>query len=60
MVCLGVPYGTSYWQVGDSSDQNGSYKMAITKAKAKLVERKIKNCIKNPCVEKEEIVLVIN
>jgi hypothetical protein len=28
VVCIGVPYGTSYWQVGDSSEQNGSYKMA--------------------------------
>ena len=23
-VCVGVPYGTSYWQVGDSTEQNGS------------------------------------
>ena len=22
-VCIGVPYGTSLWQVGDSSQQNG-------------------------------------
>ena len=60
VVFLGVPYGTSYWQVGDSSEQNGSYKMAITKAKAKLVDMKIKKCIKNPRVEKDEIVLVVN
>ena len=32
-VCIGVPYGTSYWQVGDSSQQNGSFKMNIGKAK---------------------------
>jgi len=24
VVCIGVPYGTSYWQVGDSTEQNGS------------------------------------
>ena len=29
MVCIGVPYGTSIWQVGDSAKQNGSFKMAI-------------------------------
>jgi len=32
-VCIGVPYGTSLWQVGDSSQQNGSYKMASAKFK---------------------------
>ena len=25
MVCLGVPYGTVLWQVGDSKEQNGSF-----------------------------------
>lgn len=25
-VCLGVPYATTLWQVGDSSQQNGSFK----------------------------------
>jgi len=34
--------------------------MAITKAKAKLVDMKIKKYIKNPCVEKYKIVLVVN
>jgi hypothetical protein len=24
VVCIGVPCGTSYWQVGDSAEQNGS------------------------------------
>ena len=27
-VCIGVPYGTSLWQVADSKEQNGSYKIA--------------------------------
>jgi hypothetical protein len=39
-VCIGVPYGTSYWQVGDSSEQNGCFKMNITKAKRKLLTLK--------------------
>jgi hypothetical protein len=41
-VCIGVPYGTSYWQVGDSAEQNGCFKMALTKAKRNLVEKKRK------------------
>jgi hypothetical protein len=32
-VCLGVPYGTHLWQVGDSNEQNGAFKTAIYKAK---------------------------
>jgi hypothetical protein len=39
-VCVGVPYGTSYWQVGDSSEQNGCFKMALTKYKRDLLTRK--------------------
>jgi hypothetical protein len=35
-----LPYGTSYWQVGDSSEQNGCFKMALNKAKQELVTRK--------------------
>jgi len=38
--CIGLPYGTSYWQVGDSSEQNGCFKMALTKAKQELVMKK--------------------
>jgi len=30
VVCIGVPYGTSLWQVGGSSQQNGAYKMTLT------------------------------
>jgi len=45
VVCLGVPYDTSYWQVGSSAKQDGSYKMAITKAKRTLVDKKIKKCL---------------
>ena len=34
---LGVPYLTHVWQVGDSSEQNGSFKIAFSKAKDALV-----------------------
>jgi hypothetical protein len=39
-VCIGVPYGTSIWQVGDSTEQNGCYKMSMTKAKRELLTKK--------------------
>ena len=42
-VCIGVPYGTALWQVGDSSEQNGSFKMALTAEKKRLFEDRL-NC----------------
>ena len=36
-VCLGLPNGTALWQVGDSAEQNGSWKMAMTKYKREFV-----------------------
>ena len=31
--CIGVLYGTALWQIGDRKIQNGSFNVAITKAK---------------------------
>jgi hypothetical protein len=41
-VVIGVPYGTSLWQVGDSSEQNGAFKMELTKGKDELMKKKTK------------------
>jgi len=38
-VCIRLPYGTLYWQVGDSSEQNGCFKMSLTRAKQELVTK---------------------
>jgi len=59
VVCIGVPYGTSYWQVGDSAEQNGSYKMALAKSKRELVMKKQRSCINNPRIDTHEIMLVV-
>jgi hypothetical protein len=40
VVCLGVPYGTHIWQVADSSKLNGSFKIALNRAKAKYFSHK--------------------
>ena len=40
-VCLGVPYGTALWQVGDASEQNGSFKMSLSVEKKKLFENRL-------------------
>jgi hypothetical protein len=36
-VCLGVPYATSYWQVGDSAEQNGCFKIIWYQKKREMV-----------------------
>jgi len=40
VVCIGVPYGTALWQVGDSKEQNGSFNIAMTRSKQELLEKK--------------------
>ena len=35
-----MPYGTSYWQVGDSPEQNGNYKIYLGDAKVLLTNEK--------------------
>jgi hypothetical protein len=39
-VCLGVPYGTHIWQVADSSELNGCFKIALNKAKREYMKLK--------------------
>jgi len=58
-VCLGVPYGTSYRQVGDSKQQNCSYKIALNKAKQELVSKKAKFGLK-ATIEKTDIMIILN
>jgi hypothetical protein len=36
-VCLGIPYATSFWQVGDSKEQNGTFKVIWYRQKRELV-----------------------
>ena len=35
-ICLGVPYATTLWQVGDASEQNGFVKTDLESRKAKI------------------------
>ena len=40
-MCLGVPYGTALWQVADSSQQNGKFKMLLNKNKRELFNKRM-------------------
>ena len=38
-VCIGVPYGTSFWQVADSEEQNGAFTDKFAEAKTNLLKK---------------------
>jgi hypothetical protein len=42
-VCIGVPYGTSLWQVGGSKQQNGQYKDKSKEGKEEILTTKTKH-----------------
>ena len=45
-VCIGTPYGTALWQVGDSAEQNGSFNIALAKTKQDLLDKRYKKSMK--------------
>lgn len=59
VVCIGVPYGTALWQVGDSSEQNGAYKIALAKCIELLLKKK-QTKMMLPTIEGYEIIILIN
>ena len=44
-VCLGVPYATTLWQVGDALELNGKFKIDWTKVKEWIMVWKSINCL---------------
>ena len=60
MVCIGVPYGTSLWQVVNSKEQNGSFKIAISKAKKKIVEKRLDMRMDSPGLYATDIMTIID
>ena len=60
VVCIGVPYGTALWQLGDSSEQNGCYKMACASMKRNLMQEKQKLMMTDLSVCPQEIMIIVN
>jgi len=51
-LCIGAAYGMHLWQMGDSAQQNGAFKMALKKAKQHI-------CL--PCkIEKHDIIGLVH
>lgn len=59
-VLLGVPNQTQYWQLGDSSEQNGCFKMALTKWKRSLIRMKKLNGGVPICIDNQEVAWGVN
>ena len=60
MVCQGVPYGTSLWQVADSSEQNGSFKAASSHIKMDILKKRLDMMMDNPCILATDIIPMVN
>ena len=60
MVCQGVPYGTSLWQVADSSEQNGCFKIACSEIKEKLLKKRLDMMIASPAILPTDIIPIVN
>jgi len=59
VVSIGVPYGTTLWEVDDSSQYNGLYKMACTRFKRKLLIMKRRRKM-TTSICPWEIMLIVN
>jgi hypothetical protein len=56
--CIGVPSGTSVWQLGDSAEQNGTFKIESKKANAETVRCKIRAGLP-ATLERSDIVRIV-
>ena len=57
-VCIGIPYGTHLWQIGDSTEQNGTYKIAEYERKQQIFQRK-RELMQNPSIRHTDIVPIV-
>ena len=60
VVCIGVPNGTSVWQVGDSNEQNGCYKMYSTQYKQMITKRRLDLGMFKLNIVRSDIIPIVN
>jgi hypothetical protein len=58
-VCLGVPYATTLWQVGDTSEQNGMVKLEWYREKRELLTWKYANNLPH-AIRPEDVMPLMN
>jgi hypothetical protein len=59
-VCIGVPYGTALWQVGDSVEQNGRYKIVSSMIKKQILRKRICEMVSEVEILPTDIIIIIN
>ena len=59
-VCLGVPYATSLWQQGDSSEHNGAFKVEWSREKADLLKWKTAHPLMGRSINAEDIMPLLS
>ena len=59
-VCLGVPYGTAVWQVADSSEQNGLFKMLLGEKKKELFRDRLTTFVQSLHLIRTDILPLVN
>ena len=58
--CLGVPYGTALWQVGDSSEQNDNFKMLLNWKKRELFQKRLNTFTQKLHLVRSDIIPLVN
>ena len=56
--CIGTLHGTSLWQVGGSSEKNGSFNMEMSRGKANMLQLKHELSIEKKLVPADAIMLI--
>ena len=60
VVCIGCPNGTSLWQVGDSAEQNGCFKMYCSEMKKKITKRRIEMGLFKLNLLRTDVIPIVN
>ena len=55
-----MPYGTALWQVGDSCQQNGKFKILLTKKKRELFEQRMKTFCQHLHLLRTDIMVLVS
>ena len=60
MVCIGVPYGTTLWQVDELKEPNDSFKIAMIKTKSELLKKRLNMYMDEPNLLLTDMIPCIN
>ena len=59
-VCIGVPYGTAIWQIGDSVHQNGRYKIRTSMRKKLILRKRIAQMVSDIEILPSDVIPIVN